>query len=191
MAVMQACIAAVNSGKRVSMVLSGKMVWFIQLKVENGDCYVDIANRRRVDGKGILMDLVRLIQYSKNDEGLSEDEKDAWDGALEAIDQDESSDDEEAQPKKPLGKHARSDSKDGSPPDSSHPSQGGTDAASGPARTLSTDQSNADFKLQRKDNSQLARGGSFAVEGFGSVCPRRPSLTLYYLRLVYVKNVIV
>jgi hypothetical protein len=61
-AVIQACIAAVNSGKRVSMVLSGKMVWFIQLKVENGDCYIEITNERRVDGKDFLMDLVRLLQ---------------------------------------------------------------------------------------------------------------------------------
>jgi hypothetical protein len=107
------------------------------------------------------VDLVRLLQYSKNDEGLSVDEKDAWGAALEAIDQDESPDDEEAQPEKPLGRHARSNSKDGSPPDSSHPSQGGRDAASGPEtinasyrhrrRTVSIGQSKADFKLQRKD----------------------------------------
>jgi hypothetical protein len=150
-AVMQACFAAVSSSKRVSMVLSVKMVWFIQLKVENGDCYIDITNGRRVDGKGFLMDLVRLLQYSKQDEGLRKDEKDTWDIALEAIARDESSDDEEAQPKKFLGKHARSDSKDGSPPDSSNPSQGGTDAASEPESTnasyrrptVSIDQSNA------------------------------------------------
>jgi hypothetical protein len=96
-AVIQACLAAVNSGERVSMVLSGKIVWFIQLKFESDeDCYIEITNGRRVDGKGFLMDLVRLLQYSKNDEGLSVDEKDAWGAALEAIDQDEPPDDEEA-----------------------------------------------------------------------------------------------
>jgi hypothetical protein len=70
---MQACIAAVNSDKRVSMLLRGKMVWFIQLKVEeNGYFYSEITNGRRVDHgkKGFLVDLVRLLRYSKNDEGI-------------------------------------------------------------------------------------------------------------------------
>jgi hypothetical protein len=90
------------------------------------------------------MDIVRLLQYSKNDEGLSVDEKYAWGAALEAIDQEESPDDEEAQPEKPLGKHARSDSKDGFPPESSHPSQGGKDAASEPEST------NASYRHRRR-----------------------------------------
>jgi hypothetical protein len=100
---------------------------------------------------------------------------------LEAIARDESSDDIEAQPKKFLGKHARSDSKYGSTPDSSHPSQGGTDAAFEPEstnasyrrRTASIDQSNADSKLQRKDKYGVAIprfsqvGESLATLGVG------------------------
>lgn len=84
-AAMQACIAAVNCSLNVSMVLSGKMVWFVRLVLEDSVCYVEITNGRRVDGKGFLKDRVQFLRYAKDHGTLSEKEKDKWDVALAAI----------------------------------------------------------------------------------------------------------
>jgi hypothetical protein len=93
-AVMQACLAAVTADRKVSIVLSIKMIWFIRLVVEHGVCYVEITNGRRVDGRGFLNDLVRFLRYAETIGPMDTADKSAWEIAVEGILLDE--DDESA-----------------------------------------------------------------------------------------------
>jgi hypothetical protein len=153
-AVMQACGCAVTSNRKLSIVLSGKMVWFVRLIVKNGACFVEITNGRRVDGKGFLMDIVRLLQYAENNANgaMNIQDKDEWDSALEGIDEDESTKDDEGSGQERKRARDSTDSEESNPS-----SDAGSTVASGSTpqaqdgnvsshtRTVSA------FKLQRKN----------------------------------------
>ena len=83
-AVMQACLYTVRQGRKMTMVVSARVFWFIRLRTnEQQQCCIDISQGYHVGGQGLLRTLIQFLYLAKREGDMEATEQQMWTKAVQ------------------------------------------------------------------------------------------------------------
>ena len=81
-AVMQACFYSVSQSRKLSIVMSSRMMWCISFQVEENRCFISVSEGTLVGSEGYLNKLISLLTHAASADQMSDSDQRLWDQSL-------------------------------------------------------------------------------------------------------------